>query len=384
MSETRVDSINHAIDSGVADRRWSESLSRIDDQRTMVESALAEGSLERVYGFTTLLGQLDTIETFDRAQNGLLESHLIGRVEEIPGQWLRAMSAVKIEQLSRGGSGISSHTYAELLSRFGEESRERGAWWDSYGCGDVVPGAWWTRSVLGTARTSSLRPGDLIALINGNFVATASLLMAARELNRLVSVRLPRVEVVLDGARGSDRLSHLQVPVTGRPPQHAVALGRSAVSAINSTVEQAVQGFSGNPIFTFEGSVVAKSVSDFLNFEGAVTATSALRTVKILSALVVRAIGRACGRKMEEVEGVSQLRFIQPPKIAAAIYAELSSRSAPVGADLVHQSEGLEDVADGALTSSRALHEALQGLGSLTDLLDAVESGGALALDSGV
>lgn len=382
MPETRVEAINHAIDSGVVDRRWSESVSRIDDQRTRVESALADGSLDRVYGFTTLLGQLDTVETFDRAQNGLLESHLIGRVEEIPAQWLRAMSAVKIEQLSWGGSGISQHTYAELLDCFGAESCERGAWWDSYGCGDVVPGAWWTRSVLGAARTSSLRPGDLIALINGNFVATASLLMAARELDRLVSGRLPLVELVLDGTRGGDRSSHLQVPVTGRPPQHAVDLGRSAVSAIHSTVERALQRFSGNPIFTFEGAVVARSVSDFLNFEGAVTATSTLRTVQILSALVVRAIGRACERKMEEVEGVAQLRFIQPPKIAAAIYAELSTRSGPAGADLVHQSEGLEDVADGALTSSRALHEALQGLGSLTDLLEAVESGGALALDS--
>lgn len=378
MAESRVAALNHAIDNAVVASEWRESAPRIEAERNRIERALATGGLGRVYGFTTLLGQLDTADTFDMAQKALLDSHLIGRVDVLPGKWLRAISAVKIEQLSRGGSGISHSTYAALLDGFGDEGVARGAWWDSYGCGDVVPGAWWASVTLDERSMDDLRSGDLIALINGNFVATASLLMAGRELEQIVDSSLPVVEAVLGGSGGGNQNSHLQMPVSGRPPQHAIEIGGSAVASIYSTVENVLKEFSGNPIFEFSDTVSVRSVSRFLNFESTVCVSSALQAVKLIATLATRAIERGCERKMAESKGVDKLRFIQPPKIAAAIHSELCSFSAGGGAVLIHQSEGLEDIADGALTSTRELHGALSRLRSLTELLHAVENDGQL------
>lgn len=385
MADSRIDALNYAIDNAVADREWIESASRIADERSQIDAALEAGSLGPVYGFTTLLGQLDTADTFDLAQKALLESHLIGRLEWLPEEWFRAISAVKLEQLSRGGSGLSPAAFAALLDGFGREGGARGAWWDSYGCGDVVPGAWWASIALDEKARENLRPGDLIALINGHFVAAASLLMAGRELEQLVESSLPLVESVLSGTEAVDRNPHLQIPVSGRPPQHAVALGRSTVASLYSTVEGALQSFSGNPIFEFSstdltGEVTARSVSLFLNFDSAVRVSSALQSVKLISALATRAISRECERKLAESEGVAKLRFIQPPKVAAAIHAELCAASSGRSAAFIHESEGLEDIADGALSASRDLHGALSRLRSLTDLLHAAVGGWPLTV----
>lgn len=143
-----------------------------------------------MYGFSTLLGQRDDTNATQGYQQGLLDGHLIGRKTVISQKDMRAVSVTKMMQLGEGGPGVSLSTFQLMLDRWPCEDMDRtGAWLDSYGAGDVIPATWWIKSLLGDhIAAGDLPQGDVIALMNGNFISTgfalASLDRLAKTLTR--------------------------------------------------------------------------------------------------------------------------------------------------------------------------------------------------------
>ncbi|MBB1039964.1 MULTISPECIES: aromatic amino acid lyase [unclassified Dietzia] len=381
MPESRVVLVNNAVDSGSIDRSWTEAEPQIIAERGTIDQGIDEGSLGKIYGFTTLLGQLDAVESTAQSQGLLLRSHLIGRRCSMSAEWLRTISAVKIHQLAQGGSGISGQTFRALLDSFGHEVVAEGAWWDSYGCGDVVPAAWWVNATLGESAVSGWAAGDLIALINGNFLSTASVVMAGRRLRRTVEGSSELVDRILRGPDEKVGARHLQLPVSRRPPHSVDAIGRAAIANLDDAAGSALKCFSGNPVFSFSDEVGVHSVSSFLNIEAAAAISAVLRRVRLMGALAVRAIEVECQRRIGAAGTVDQLRFVQPPKVAAAILAEGALPGTDTAGGLISGSEGLEDVADAALSSSRYLHLALDNLATIMRILEAVVEDRSLILD---
>src|SRR5699024_5423250 len=142
----------------------------------------------RVYGFNTLLGHLDGIDSGSDSQRNLLQAHLVGSRQSLPAGWGRLLVACKLSQLPVGGSGIHPQTY-NWLSRLNwpDEVHLSGAWTSSYGSGDVVPGAWFVEALVKEFGLKLEFPGDLICLINGNYVSTAVGLVAYQAAVRVLS-----------------------------------------------------------------------------------------------------------------------------------------------------------------------------------------------------
>ena len=111
---------------------WHERSSLVARQRESVEGYLATGAT--VYGFSTLLGHLDNMTAVSAEQANLLRGHLVGTPGELSEGDFRLLTAVKVQQLSLGGSGVSPATYEALLEYVDTwTGPAMGAWESSYG-----------------------------------------------------------------------------------------------------------------------------------------------------------------------------------------------------------------------------------------------------------
>ncbi|MCB1222136.1 aromatic amino acid lyase, partial [bacterium] len=170
--------VARALVSGSPLPEWVAAAERIGNERLKVEKFLkSEGT--RVYGFNTLLGHLDHLDMPHDGQSLLLEGHLLpARARPMP-RLFNAMTAVKLHQICRGGSGLSADTFSQLLQAHARGGHVDGVpLYPSYSSGDVVPAAWWLKSLKARNLLGDLRDGDLIILLNGNFISTSVGLLA--------------------------------------------------------------------------------------------------------------------------------------------------------------------------------------------------------------
>lgn len=157
---------------------WTDSLARIESENRYLAS-LVEKDEVSIYGVNTLTGHRDgerlTPGDISRYQEDLLESHAINVGSNTYGKHAaRCISYAKLYTLAAGMSGVSPSLYQNIgLLAVDPEFVPRIPRHCSYSSGDVIPAAHWTREVLSQLSRRHgyiARPGDVMALINGNFI----------------------------------------------------------------------------------------------------------------------------------------------------------------------------------------------------------------------
>ncbi|MEO9078175.1 MAG: aromatic amino acid lyase, partial [Rhodanobacter sp.] len=277
--ESGISRILAAIASQQPQAGWLERRATIVEQRHRLVTMLAREPHFPVYGFTTLLGQLDNTQISAEDQYRLLRGHLVGEPGELLDPMPMMLLATKIEQLTQGGSGIHFETYDFLLDRCRTPIESMsGAWFASYGSADVVPGAWWLHGLTAGGTQPRLQMGDLIALISGNFVSTAFALAASVQLLDYLSVFLGHAFLSADapptGTTAAARTwlyreldtrirrpgpaihEHLptQRPVSTRDVSVYVSPIAKVVDELRDALEFRLAGCTSNPLFVFSTS----------------------------------------------------------------------------------------------------------------------------------
>lgn len=359
---------------------WAQCAARISEERTRVEEYIARGGA--AYGFTTRLGHLDNEILTDQASSSLLTDHLHGRRWAFPPDVIRLVTAVKVAQLSAGGSGVSRELFARLLVALEDHSEGAvfGAWDASYGSGDVVPAAWWLRHVLGDDSVQ-LRPGDVIAAINGNFFSTAvSISVVAEALDTLAHYLAILPAIPLDVAPRSEPAVALHDLLRdggesdSAGPQRAVSERDSSpyldavvqmLCEVSRSLSLRLRRATSNPHFYFDvdaeghSSVRAVSQNGFLDFDLSMSLDRLLAVLQMAAAHTQRLLEWHCAR-------ASAPALVQVPKVADSLVARASTLHGPRVFGFA-ASQGIEDMRDFTLTNALV---ALDGVRLLREVLD--------------
>jgi len=367
---------------------WIEAEAGIAEERRVVEALLADEHT-KIYGFNTLLGQRHHEEATGREQSLLLEGHLCGPPTGASAGVMGLITAFKIEQLSKGGSGISTETYRKLCECIREPRPCDIAWAASYGSGDVVPAAWWLSGQIGE-HARRLPAGDLIASINGNFVSGALGLVASVELARYSGHFLSLAGVVcspvnsqivpapdsLEGRLLSGMAENFSMVYPGtQPPVSARDAGLYAspvarmASDLLASIEKRASAPSCNPRFVRSGGgALAISQASFLDVE---------LTLRLVACqhLVYFCMGATQRFTQIVAELDPERRHIQHPKISDAYVRGAHTIGAGLGSYSGAHSEGLEDLWDGALIASRNLLRVLSMAEDQLAILEEVVDG---------
>lgn len=326
-------------------QRWIDMLSVIIDERKAILDALRSNiNSAGVYGFTSMLGPNDHKDMLSEQQNIMLSGHYVGIPTELSEIESRAILASKIIQLSNGGTGISGSRYKDLLDISKVSCPKVEIDLDaSYGSGDVVPAAWWVRSLW--AEDTCWNPGDLISLINGDFISTAFSYLVFEKLLRnfasFVNLTCGLYKQFIPGVPAN----YLDVVINSlyethdgwdSPPQLAVSqrdvfpILHSVTSNLYSfadALEIAYSAHSGNPIFIRDGEkILAKSQSSFLNLELSGSLQGVNSLIAQMSASVQRATEIICSENLNPGDNftASALRLVQFPKVSEAYKLQIS------------------------------------------------------------
>lgn len=369
---TTVESlIEGARDGGSA--TLHDAVPRMYAERSRVEKLLSNGS-QKVYGFNTLFGPLDGQSATNDDQRLLLDGHLLGRPIALPATLLRLLLQTKLHQLSQGGSGISGNTFEGILRALSDRKLPtcKADLTASYGSADVVPGAWICDFLVDSGYISLENPGDVIALISGNYCSTAAASATFIKFRNDMEVSLNLV----------DQASHLIKSCSTEDRQISVALRditplrravNHAVSCLKRAIEERLASQPANPQFrSSEVSMVAVSTSSFLDFKLTLALTTATQVLVLMAGYLQRSVEHLCLSMQHTSE--RDIASIQPPKVASAFLENLRAKSGHLATNFTGQdSENLEDARDLSLITtlnfSRMVHsyQPLVGLAAHTN-----------------
>jgi histidine ammonia-lyase len=382
--ESGISRILAAIASQRPHAWWLERRAAIVEQRHRLEAMLARESHYPVYGFTTLLGQLDNTQISAEDQYRLLQGHLVGEPAQLLDPMPLLLLATKLEQLAQGGSGIHFETYDLLLDRCRTPIESMsGAWFASYGSADVVPGAWWLHGLAGVGARPRLQMGDLIALISGNFVSTTFAMAASVQLLDYLSAFLGHAVLSADApqagttaathtwlyremgpgigrpghATGEHRLP--QLPVSTRDVSVYVSPIAKVVDELRDALEFRLAGCTSNPLFVFPagGEPVACSQAGFVDVRLSMALTSAIQLVLFCMGAVQRFTQHFCDSR-RQLPAAQFIAYVQPPKVAQALLAQARLAHGTLATSFsMAESEGIEDIGDMSLALAHGLRE---------------------------
>jgi len=134
--------------------------------------------------------------------DGLLRSHATTAGPALPAEQIRAMTAVRVEQIAVGRSGLGPATAAALVDLLNEDRMPTIGRFNSLGTGDVAPLA---RLAL-TLPTEALDPGDGLALMSSNALTIGRAALAVVDLDRLLAAATVVTALTFlarDGAAGA-------------------------------------------------------------------------------------------------------------------------------------------------------------------------------------
>lgn len=325
------------------------SLSRLSRERAAIDKLVDSDNPPVIYGFTTLLGHLDNQSMTTKAQQDLLQAHLVGPEECLPASYCNLLAAVKARQLLNGGTGVSPEAFS-MLSKASWDEPVKGNWLGSYGSGDVVPGAWFVKALMRENPNIILKPGDLIALMSGNFSSvTVSILGLA----------------TMDGIHGD--IGNIAAAVNNALNEHDGKVQRSVSTRdmspmfselydsswqLKNSIADALKRQSGNPLFTISnGKAAAISNSSFLDFNLRASLIRATHATAIAHAYLLGMI-----RSVEKLQAESSTTLVQPTKIMSANHKRLEEVSAGLASGYsIVESGGVEDVCDLTIHGAMAL-----------------------------
>jgi hypothetical protein len=376
MRDSGLDRVLRACETGLPAPEWLASVERLRQERRRVLRHLESSSELFVYGFTSSLGELDSALD-NPGESQLLRAHLVGPTSEAPAGLLRAMSACKLEQLHRGGTGIPPELVTMIVDSLAADlSDVRGAWTASYGAGDVVPAAWWAAGAVIRGRAIDHLKGATISMINGSFVGAAHAVVLrarwdalAERLRELVE-RGARTAASVERGQHGIRGTGAQLAISQRDPSPVLDELRAGAEAIERAVEARLQVRSGNPLFELDGDdVIARSQNSYLDFG----LTGGIR--RWMQSVVVSA---SWAHRLAALENERLLRTgnlspgaVQQPKVANALLLDIKRHAAGVPLDFVsYDSSGIEDARDLAVAHCAAGHAMLDALASFLDVLE--------------
>lgn len=382
-----VKRVLHAVSKHAARSTWEGALPGISSQRDLVDQTLCKNPQTEIYGFTTLYGQLDRTGVSAVDQEWMLNAHTIGPETGLDGESLRLITAAKIEQLTHSFTGVSPGCFEALL---GVVDHDRlpdgvGSWGASYGSGDVVPAAWWVAWLKDLDALPELLPGDLMALINGSFIAAGRSLEVLNKARTHLAEALTVLCSVSEPVSRRDDVPPCFAAVIGSrptsdlfrtPPQLPVAL-RDLTPVILSAVrdwqrliaaiDQRLANASGNPLFTTnDGTLAAVSNASFLDFGLADDLMGIHTTTRRCAHYLQRLLAHLAHLAPTMMSAKQAVQFIQPPKVVRALAERMSPGGDPVLP--LAESEGVEDIGDGALLACQRLDSALISMADIVAL----------------
>lgn len=390
MSVTRV---LRAVASSSSAPEWGDAEPTIAEERRMVDHSLQRDDAPGIYGFTTYLGQLDHQRAEPEDQQILLENHLVGPTTNADEKFIGLLTACKLQQLHHGGTGIHPATYRALVQA--EARPAYGCWSGSYGAGDVVPAAWWARSVLRSApgtSESTWRPGDFIALVNGDFVSTTWGIIAAVDFICSAAAVLARYADHAVNPWGGARAStdqtimgllsrfervpagETQLPVSLRDALPLVQAIVDVLKRWSLTLNDRLEAPSGNPLFLPTGEdgvpqLAPISQASFLGPQLTFEQTNALQLTHMMAGVVQRMIAH----QVRDTWSTGAAAKVQPPKVAEAYLERMRLNFTGLSSRFTgHESEGIEDFWDLSTLSAEQLLGALGELPGLLHILDSL------------
>jgi phenylalanine and histidine ammonia-lyase len=296
MSIYKLNQLLSALD-GNSIPEWKLSSDLIYNHRKEVERFIDDGG--SAYGFTTFLGHLDRFSVEQNTQDLVLDAHLVGSPDSISIRKMRAITAIKICQLSHGKNGISSKTYLDLILHFSKMESGSIDLRASYGSGDVVPASWWVNSIFNDHY--SFADGDIISLINGQFVAAGIALYNYKSFDDFIA----RSEDCLNKASQSINFGNVQTSVSLRDISPILRFNQFAKERLANELSNSANLPSGNPLFRRSGdssTLASYSNSSFLNFELSNAIGSAIEAIKVTSSYLRSATAQICS-ELESREG---------------------------------------------------------------------------------
>lgn len=355
MSAAVIADVLRAVVSHRESDDWAAGEERVSADRAAIERLLGDGV--RAYGFSTRLGQYDDVDV-SAADREFLDDHLVGAAFPVPASFVRLLSAVKATQLACGGSGITPRLYRAIRSHAvsDDAGSVSGAWLDSYGAADVVPGAWWLRAVL-DGSGAPLQTGDFIASVSGSFVSTAVGIVAQLQADAILarfltfvpstdpalwraarSGREGAVQRLLDGDHG---LGPVQEPISLRDVTPIVSGLLGASDRLAEALVRRLSYPSANPLILSGPPARVVSQNSYLDVELTTAAHGVLQMLHFL----MEHTQRLCEHAFSADRSPAR---VQVPKILQAL-VERSRVLLGAPSFSSSQSGGVEDLYDMSL-----------------------------------
>lgn len=353
-----IDQARESIAGGILPKECADLGLFVEKERSSVEKFLACGG--RAYGFSTYFGHLDH-ESITLGQTyALLESQIVGNAVPLSTEAARCIVFAKIAHVAAGGTGLSRTTFNALLSAFRESPPASTDLNASYGSGDVAAAALFWNSTLFESKIISVadtQPGDIIGLVNGNFMSLGlALYWVLHRKNRFLEV--------LESFQHS-KLTHIahqnsdtQLSVSLRDKNPLIKAWISAVTALELAVTNGLNSKSANPLFEFDesGKATPRSNSSFLNFELHMALTQMRSCILLLCSYLLGEIRFATSLwEKHTPEPEIRTRFIQYPKVAKSYCQDIESELSQSSTFAQAESNGIEDISDGNLKILKTL-----------------------------
>lgn len=371
MRRVTLTDLLNGLDGILPSQLENTARSRILRERKLVNAFLDSGG--QAYGFSTFFGHLDIHEIQPGDSLNLLQAHLVGRPEPLNDRQSRAITLIKLCQLAQGGSGLSPETFEAVLRGVTTQvSIDLDA---SYGSGDVVPGAWWVRSILGDS--PDLQRGDLIALINGSFIPEGLLLAMISPLNVAFSA-IQRAAAKAQVFLQKRTAPGVQLSVSLRdlaPLENELQAG---LDQFKWAIEESANRQSSNPTFSFEDDegtpgkalVSVVSNSSFLNFECLAAVRRLGMSISVAAGYALATIKHLSSALETESSVNYGAEWVQVPKVATSYYENLLDTLTFSGSTAQWASGGTEDISDFLLAETQKIQRSVDLLGKLIQLLD--------------
>ncbi|MET0964948.1 MAG: aromatic amino acid lyase [Nakamurella sp.] len=208
------------LDAGVA--------GRLTASHAAVQELAAHGP---VYGRSTGVGALLTARILDvptgggsaaGQPDGLLRSHATTAGPPLPAEQIRAMAAVRVEQIAVGGSGLGPHTVAALIELLNRDEMPVVGRFNSLGTGDVAPLA---RLAL-LLPPGTLDAGDGLALMSSNALTIGRAALSVVDLDLLLAAATVVTALTFLARDGAAGALHAQAAGPFAGPQRAARVLR--------------------------------------------------------------------------------------------------------------------------------------------------------------
>tara|TARA_R100001244_G_scaffold6474_5_gene7685 strand:- start:740 stop:2101 length:1362 start_codon:yes stop_codon:yes gene_type:complete len=399
------------IRSGRVLAELSEARAHIAEQYQAFEDIMAADAPPHIYGVNTLPGHREgepmPVDFASSYQRNLIHNHCLPQTEFMDRETARFIHLAKCLTISAGGALISPDLYQILLDL--SEDPEfapqipAGA---SYSSGDVIPAAYWARSVLAARPDYELKPGEGMALINGAFIHIGAALAGFAHLEKawttylettrqflmrvpandafLAPVAQPRVEAALCFITEASRYpapGDLQPPVAIRAIPQTLSAFHTAIAGFARELLNTLSQPSSNPRIGKTG----QGETRILPSGSFVAPSLSLATGQLIDSILM--LGWTLVRRMEyflsgQVEGVARdgtgpndpLGLIQWPKLAAANLEHMRMlHSRRVFASGGATSYGVEDFWTYGMIVSRQLSDCLEQLQDIMDMEQSVQ-----------